>query len=182
MRVRTLSTQGYLRAVTLCSLFFLIGCRSVSVPTITSFEECVAAGNPILESDPERCRTADGRTFTRDIGNALKMQDRIRVTAPQPGDTIGNTVTVEGEARGMWYFEASFPIEVRDVSDTVIGQGIAQAQGEWMTTDFVPFAASITIDAGQTGHGFLILRKDNPSGLPEHDAELRVPIVLPSSL
>lgn len=28
-----------------------------------SFEECVAAGNPVMESYPERCRTPDGKTF-----------------------------------------------------------------------------------------------------------------------
>ena len=30
---------------------------------ITNFDECAAAGNPIMESYPEQCRTADGRTF-----------------------------------------------------------------------------------------------------------------------
>jgi hypothetical protein len=36
-------------------------------PTITSFEECVAAGYPVLESYPEQCATPDGTTFTRVI-------------------------------------------------------------------------------------------------------------------
>ncbi|MDP3645643.1 MAG: hypothetical protein Q8R25_00995 [bacterium] len=30
---------------------------------IASYEECVAAGNPIMESYPTQCRTPDGRTF-----------------------------------------------------------------------------------------------------------------------
>ncbi|MDQ3123287.1 MAG: hypothetical protein M3Q14_01230 [bacterium] len=30
---------------------------------IDSFEECIAAGNPVMESYPEQC-TAGGRTFT----------------------------------------------------------------------------------------------------------------------
>ena len=34
---------------------------------ITSFEECAAAGYPIMESYPERCRTPEGVTFTRVI-------------------------------------------------------------------------------------------------------------------
>ena len=33
------------------------------VAAITNFEECAAAGNPIMESHPEQCRTKDGRTF-----------------------------------------------------------------------------------------------------------------------
>lgn len=34
--------------------------------TISSFEDCKAAGYPIMESDPERCATPDGRTFARE--------------------------------------------------------------------------------------------------------------------
>lgn len=33
---------------------------------ITSFDECVAAGNPVMESYPEQC-TANGKTFTKTI-------------------------------------------------------------------------------------------------------------------
>ena len=39
-------------------------------PVITNFEECVAAGNPIMESYPEQCRTADGRVFVHDISQS----------------------------------------------------------------------------------------------------------------
>lgn len=40
---------------------------SVPQPVITNFEECVAAGNPIMESYPPRCMTKDGRSFTQDV-------------------------------------------------------------------------------------------------------------------
>jgi hypothetical protein len=40
---------------------------SVPQPVITNFEECAAAGNPVMESYPEQCMTPDGRSFTRDI-------------------------------------------------------------------------------------------------------------------
>lgn len=36
-------------------------------PEITSFEECVLAGNPVTESYPLRCRTSDGKTFIEEI-------------------------------------------------------------------------------------------------------------------
>lgn len=35
--------------------------------TIATFEECVAAGYPVLESYPEQCVTSNGDTFTRAI-------------------------------------------------------------------------------------------------------------------
>ena len=42
---------------------FLIG-QNGSVASISSFDECVRAGYPVMESFPRQCRTADGRNFT----------------------------------------------------------------------------------------------------------------------
>ncbi|KAF6243277.1 hypothetical protein C6988_04170 [Nitrosopumilus sp. b1] len=35
--------------------------------TIDSFEECAAAGNPVMESFPRQCRTNNGQTFVEEI-------------------------------------------------------------------------------------------------------------------
>lgn len=37
-------------------------------PVIMNFEECAAAGNPVMESYPRQCLTEDGRHFVEDIG------------------------------------------------------------------------------------------------------------------
>lgn len=143
---------------------------------ITSFEECAAAGNPIMESYPPRC-SAGGKTFTQDIGNELEKRDLIMLDSPRPGATISSPLSISGEARGNWYFEASFPIELRDANGKILVQHFAEAQSEWMTTNFVPFKATLTFTKPAAGtKGTLILRKDNPSGLPEHDDELRIPV------
>ncbi len=39
---------------------------------ITSFEECVKAGYPVLESYPEQCYTADGKHFVRELSKEEK--------------------------------------------------------------------------------------------------------------
>ncbi len=85
---------------------------------------------------------------------------------------------VVGQAPGNWYFEASFPVQVRDEEGNVVGRAVAQAQGDWMTTGAVPFTASVTIDAAYHGAANLILLKDNPSGLPEHDDAVEISIVI----
>ena len=36
-------------------------------PKIDSFEECVSAGNPVMESHPRQCRTTDGKHFVEKI-------------------------------------------------------------------------------------------------------------------
>jgi hypothetical protein len=40
---------------------------SLPQPIIATFEDCVAAGNPIMESYPPQCRSADGRLFVQDV-------------------------------------------------------------------------------------------------------------------
>ncbi|MGB3345783.1 MAG: hypothetical protein WBA71_00810, partial [Candidatus Humimicrobiia bacterium] len=49
------------------AVYFTV-CKPSEVPTpdINSFEECVSAGYPVLESYPRQCKTPDGRTFTED--------------------------------------------------------------------------------------------------------------------
>lgn len=34
---------------------------------VSTFEECAAAGYPIMEIYPEQCRTPDGRNFVRRV-------------------------------------------------------------------------------------------------------------------
>lgn len=145
---------------------------------ITTFEECVAAGNPVMESYPLQCR-ADGHTFAQYIGNELEKTDLIRINTPRPNQTISNPLTITGEARGNWYFEASFPVVLTDWDGKIIAQGIAQAKSDWMTTDFVPFEATLTFAVDKNAYsnrGSLILRKDNPSGLPQNDDALEIPV------
>ncbi|HJJ23206.1 MAG TPA: hypothetical protein OQH54_05790 [Nitrosopumilus sp.] len=38
-------------------------------PTISNFEECIAAGNPAMESYPRQCRTSDGQHFVEEISD-----------------------------------------------------------------------------------------------------------------
>jgi hypothetical protein len=144
---------------------------------ITDFNECAAAGNPIMESYPRQCR-AGGKTFAEDIGNELQKEHLIRLTSPRPGQVIASPLTVEGEARGVWFFEAVFPILLTDWDGLIIAEGFAKAQGEWMSEDFVPFRGVIEFEKPDyKNSGTLILKKDNPSGLPEHDDALEVPVL-----
>jgi hypothetical protein len=53
----------------------------------------------------------------------------------------------------------------------------AQAQGDWMTEDFVPFTATLTFPAQPAGSlGKIVLKRDNPSGEPQNDASIVVPV------
>lgn len=104
----------------------------------------------------------------------------IQLASPRPGQSISSPLIVQGKARGSWFFEASFPVVLIDWDGKIIAHSIAQAKGDWMTTEFVPFETTLTFTVDKDVYsdaGTLILRKDNPSGLPEHDDALEIPIV-----
>lgn len=106
---------------------------------------------------------------------APDQSNMIRVTEPQPNAVVTSPLTVKGEARGTWYFEASFPVQLLDENGSLIVIVPAQAEGEWMTEDFVPFSVILNFETDAPS-GTLVLQKDNPSGLPEHAAEIRIPV------
>lgn len=41
----------------------------IKVSSITNFEECISAGNPIMESYPRQCKTNDGKHFVEEISS-----------------------------------------------------------------------------------------------------------------
>jgi hypothetical protein len=116
---------------------------------------------------------------TENIGNESEKLNLIRIEYPRPNQAIISPIVIKGKARGNWFFEASFPVLLKDWNGNVIAQGIAQAKGDWMTTEFVPFEATLNFKLDKTSYGksgFLILRKDNPSGLIQNDDALNVPV------
>ncbi len=153
-----------------------------SAKNVTDFTSCREAGYPILESFPEQCTTPDGRTFTntdqvQPVPGVTGKEDLIVVNVPVPSQPITSGFIASGQARGGWYFEGSFPLTLVDADGKTLAQTYATAQGEWMTQEFVPFISQpITFAQPATATGTLIFHKDNASGLPEHDDELRVPV------
>lgn len=143
---------------------------------ITNFDQCVEAGYPVLESYPRQCQLPDGEILMEDIGNQLEKMNLIQVHQPTANEWVASPMYVGGEARGYWFFEASFPIRIVDASGRELGRGIAQALGEWMTEEFVRFEAEIEFEKPTTLKGVLMLEKDNPSGLPENADELYIPV------
>lgn len=165
--------------------------RSVTVPRevpATSFDGCVAQGHAVMESYPRQCRDAYGNLFTEvveaswEIAYVNATDDLIRGISVSAGDRVSSPLTVTGEARGFWFFEASFPVVLVDWDGRIIAEHYATAEGEWMTEEFVPFSFTLEFDTppgpgGPINRGALILQRDNPSGLPENDAAVEIPIM-----
>lgn len=185
---------GVVAVAILVALFWYMK-KDASYAGITSFDECAEAGYSIFETSPEQCRTPDGRTFVRPTSTPVVAtttatstatssivhfpsdnRDRIRVINVSANQQITSPLTIEGEARGSWYFEASFPVELLDGNGKRLAILPAQAIGEWMTAEFVPFSITLTFAKPTTATGTLILRNDNPSGLPENERYISIPV------
>lgn len=105
--------------------------------------------------------------------------DLITLESPLPKSLVTSPFVVKGKARGNWFFEGSFPIEVVNWDGLIIGEGYATAKGEWMTTEYVPFEGTITFTRPENDYsdkGWIILKKDNPSDDPALDNALEVEI------
>lgn len=105
--------------------------------------------------------------------------DDIVIDSPVSGGVISSgTVHVSGRARGTWYFEASAPFEIQDNNKKVLATSHVNAQGDWMTTNIVPFTGDITFTVPQgVTSGFVVFKNDNPSGDPAKDKQVSVPVV-----
>ena len=103
--------------------------------------------------------------------------DLILVESPLANQVITSPLTVKGQARGYWFFEASFPMKLLDEKGEIIATGLAQAQSDWMTEEFVPFESILEFNNLGSSRGVLIFEKENPSGLSENADEFRLPIL-----
>jgi flagellar basal body-associated protein FliL len=132
----------------------------------------VKHGNPAAQMPATGC----GQTTSTNQTSA--KPEALVVDFPRPNDEITSPLKITGQARGGWFFEASFPVVLTNWDGLIIAQGAAKATGDWMTQNFVPFEATLEFTKpNYKNNGFLILKKDNPSGLPQNDASYEIPIV-----
>lgn len=144
---------------------------AASVTYITPEDTQIAVYHDILKSVRLLAPTAS-------VSYENASADMINITTPLPGTVVSKKFAITGQARGPWYFEASFPIEINDVRGAVVARTTATAQGDWMTEDFVPFRAEVVMPDAYIGPATVVLKKDNPSGLAEHDAAASLGVVV----
>ncbi len=113
-----------------------------------------------------------------------KKADIIKVASPAGMSVVTSPLQLSGQARGGWFFEAVAPVSLVNWDGLIIADGYVTAQGEWMTPEFVPFTGSLEFtspykagDPDFMKRGAIIFKKDNPSGLPENDDALEIPIL-----
>ena len=105
------------------------------------------------------------------VGDSL-----IQIYSPEPGALITSPLKVGGVARGVYYFEGDFPVRLEDNDGNELALTPAKAASNWMTEDWVEYSATLEFAAPATEAGFLILERDNPSGLEGNAHRLKLPV------
>jgi len=107
----------------------------------------------------------------------MDQSGEIIIDTPKANSVIGDNVKISGQAKGNWYFEASFPIQIQDSDGNILATSTAIAESNWMTENFVPFNSLIIFSVPTTtSYGKIVFKNDNPSGDPVKDKFFEVPV------
>ena len=112
---------------------------------------------------------------------SLKSEKGINIFITYPKEDILSTspMKISGRAPGTWFFEANMPITLTNWDGLIIAEGNVKATSDWMTTEYVPFEGELEFKNTDYGNkGFLIIRKDNPSGLSKFDDSVEMMVKL----
>lgn len=111
---------------------------------------------------------------TQNIQNTPEPE--IVLDYPQPNDVVTSPLVIKGKAKGTWFFEGDFPVTLYYGVKNDFVDAHATAKGEWMTTDYVDFEATINFPVPPTNDGLLVLIKNNPSDMRELDKSFSVKV------
>lgn len=157
-----------------------------------SFEREVSALSLIVNdaffNKQELSKGADPSSAQKDIVNPISSESsstpiktlakELELISPQAGEIIRSPYVISGRAKGNWFFEGLMPFILLDANRQEIASGSVVAQGDAMTDDMVDFKAELVFTVPEITGGELIIKKDNPSGLPEYEAQVSYPVRL----
>lgn len=142
-----------------------------------SVESEIEVLSSLLKS-PAASSTPTSTPDTNFNSDKTLVESEVELISPQAGELLASPYKVQGRARGSWFFEASLPVVLKDTAGNILVETYGQAQSDWMTSDWVPFEANLVFSTSTEKMGELIIKKDNPSGLPENDAQVTYPVRL----
>jgi hypothetical protein len=164
--------------LSLTSILFLSACGTVKAPIVKIDDKAVVETIKIPETNSNDQNIVE--TSSKDQNDTeTKTDDNDKVAVldvPLKDAKITTPVTVTGTAPAFWFFENSFPVQVQDSAGKVLGAGQANPITESLPEGMTPFHAEVEFDKPATPTGTLLLKADNPSGLPENDYSVKIPV------
>ena len=109
---------------------------STKVSSITNFEECMSAGNPIMKSYPRQCQTNDGKYFVEEI---LSLEVKI-VGEKQIRRGTTQTLEVQVLRDEIPIARAQVFIDIEDYGENIIKEfnGYTNSQGVFVFSWEIP--------------------------------------------
>ena len=95
-----------------------------------------------------------------------------------PNSKVQGVVSYRGIIKGGYFFEANIRVAVADKDGKVIKQSNAMATTDWMTAGPVSFEGNIDFSGLPKGEAYIKIENDNPSGLPQNDKSVSVPVII----
>lgn len=114
-----------------------------------------------------------------DTTQMITQEASVKLDSPKENEGVKSPIKISGQAKGTWFFEGSFPVELMDTDRNILATSFATSTEDWMTENFIPFSATLEFTKPtSTKHVLLVLKKDNPSGLKEKDESISIPLIL----
>ena len=103
--------------------------------------------------------------------------DEVVIIQPKINDLVTSPLKIHGTALSSWFFEGQLVILLNDDKNNVLANGIGQEDtpGSWTQGGMVSFTSDLKFTTSAKS-GYLVIKNDNPSGLPENQKEYRIPI------
>jgi len=142
-----------------------VQCIQAPCPPIrqTFGNECVAKQNNAKNISQGECKEVVS-TF-------------VEVSSPLNNQVIESPATLKGRVLAPWLSEGQAPVELQDKNGKMLGKGIIKGPADWMTrSGWMDFEVKVTFSEAATEDGFVVFKKDNPSGRPELDSELKIQV------
>lgn len=111
---------------------------------------------------------------TKIIGNA---EDLVSFSIT-PGQEVSDEVIATGTIGGSYFFEGNIFVNILDENKELLRAGNGNAKTDWMTAEPVGFDAILDFSKLKKGHAFVEIHNDNPSGLPENDKSILIPVII----
>jgi len=94
------------------------------------------------------------------------------------GSEVSGLIDAYGIIKSDYFFEGNLPISVLDANKNILRMTNGAATTDWMTIEPVSFKTSLDLTGLPFGPAYIQIHNDNPSGLPENDKFILVPIVI----
>lgn len=110
--------------------------------------------------------------------NNLRSEKGVELELLEPdfNQTVSCPINFTGRIPGNWFFEASAVAQLIDQDGNELSTTIVTTTGEWMTTEPLLFSTQIECPEDCPSTGSILFIKENPSGQPENNDSIEIPI------